>query len=292
MKVYIDGDFYDEGEAKVSVFDHGLLYGDGVFEGIRFYNDGVFRLSQHIDRLYDSASSILLKIGMSREEMCAAVIATIRENELHDGYVRLVVTRGSGGLGLNPYLCEKCSVIIIAANIQLYAAEKYEKGLILATCSTRRPSPAALSPQVKSLNYLNNVMAKVEAINASADEGLMLNDAGLVAECTGDNVFVVKNGQVSTPPVSEGQLDGITRREVMAIAGDLGIPLVEAAMTRYDIYTCDECFLTGTAAEVIPAVQLDGRVLGDGLPGPITQRLISRFREIVAAEGDPIYADS
>jgi branched-chain amino acid aminotransferase len=288
MKIYIDGEFYEKSEAKISVFDHGLLYGDGIFEGIRFYNGRVFRLDEHIHRLFMSAKAILLEIGMTPAEVIEAVLETIRRNGLTDGYVRLVVTRGEGSLGLNPYLCPKASVIVIASTIQLYAEEKYTNGLILATCSTRRPAPAALSPAVKSLNYLNNVMAKVEAIAAGAEEGLMLNEQGYVAECTGDNIFVVTKGVIYTPPVSAGSLDGITREVMFEIAEELGLRLVEQDMTRYEIYTADECFLTGTAAEVIPAVIVDRRNIGDGKPGPITLRFIERFREIVATTGTPI----
>jgi branched-chain amino acid aminotransferase len=289
MNIYIDGEFFDEQSAKVSVFDHGLLYGDGIFEGIRFYNGRVFRLNEHINRLYDSAKAILLEISLSRQEMTRAVVETIRENGLRDGYVRLDVTRGAGGLGLNPYLCERCSVIIIASTIQLYPDEKHEVGLTMVTCATRRPAPAALSPQVKSLNYLNNVMAKVEAIQGGGEEGIMLNEQGYVAECTGDNVFIVKNGIITTPPVSAGALDGITRRVAIEISKELGFPLVEALIGRYDIFTADECFLTGTAAEVIAAIKLDGREIGDGKPGSVTQKFIARFRELANSTGTPIY---
>ena len=289
MKIYIDGEFYDQDTAKVSVFDHGLLYGDGIFEGIRFYNGRVFRLEQHIDRLYDSAKAILLNIGMTPDEMSEAVLETVRQNGLTDGYIRLVVTRGAGSLGLNPYLCEKASVIVIASTIQLYPDEKYENGLTLVTCSTRRPAPAALSPQVKSLNYLNNVMAKVEAIQGGGEEGLMLNEQGYVAECTGDNIFVIKDGKMTTPPVSSGALDGITRQVVFEVAEELGVSLKEELISRYEIFTADECFLTGTAAEVIAAVKLDGREIGDGKPGPITKQCIARFRELATTTGAEIH---
>ncbi len=289
LQVLIDGSFYSEADAKISVFDHGLLYGDGVFEGIRFYNDRVFRLDEHIDRLYDSAKAIHLEIKISREEMADQVVRTIAENKLHDGYVRLVVTRGAGGLGLNPYLCETPSVIVIASTISLYPAEKYEKGLILATCATRRPTHDSLSPLVKSLNYLSNVMAKVEAIASGAEEGVMLNTAGYVAECTGDNIFVVKNGKISTPTVPSGSLDGITRRAVIELAEEAGYELSEVQMSRYDLYTADELFLTGTAAEVVPVAEYDKRVIGAGEPGPVTKDLISRFRALVQSSGTPIY---
>jgi branched-chain amino acid aminotransferase len=287
-KIYLDGLIVDEADAKVSVFDHGLLYGDGVFEGIRFYNHRVFRLEEHIRRLYDSAKSILLTIPLTPQEMIAATCATIRANGLVDGYIRLVITRGVSPMGLSPYKCPKASVIIIVDTISLYSEEAYANGLTMATCSSRRPSHDILSPQVKSLNYLNNVMAKVEALQAGAEEGLILNDLGLVAECTGDNVFVIRDGFITTPPITAGALPGITRAAVIDIARELGIPLAERDLSRHDIYTCDECFLTGTAAEVIAATKLDQRVLGTGKPGPITQKIIARFREIVGTTGTPI----
>jgi branched-chain amino acid aminotransferase len=287
-KIYLDGLIVDEAEAKISVFDHGLLYGDGVFEGIRFYNSRIFRLEEHIRRLYDSAKSILLTIPLTPEEMTAATCATVRANGLVDGYIRLVVTRGVGPMGLSPFKCPKASVIIIADTISLYSDEAYANGLTMATCATRRPSHDILSPQVKSLNYLNNIMAKVEAIQAGAEEGLLLNDVGLVAECTGDNIFVIRDGAITTPPITAGALPGITRGVVIDIAKELGVPLVERDLSRHDIYTCDECFLTGTAAEVIAATSLDRRVLGTGKPGPITQRVIARFREIAGSTGTPI----
>ncbi len=287
MKIYLDGQLLDEQDAKLSVFDHGVLYGDGVFEGIRFYNGRVFRLEQHIRRLYDSAKSILLNIPLTPEEMAKATCDTVRANGLTDGYIRLVVTRGVGPMGLSPYKCPKPSVFIIAATITLYSEDAYKNGLTMATCATRRPSHDILSPAVKSLNYLNNVMAKVEAIQAGAEEGLMLNDLGLVAECTGDNLFIVRDGVISTPPLTAGALDGITRGVVFEIAAELGIRLVERDLSRHDIYTADECFLTGTAAEVIAAVKLDQRSIGDGRPGPVTQKIIARFRELATTTGTP-----
>ncbi|MEM0967731.1 MAG: branched-chain-amino-acid transaminase [Verrucomicrobiota bacterium] len=290
LQVYVDGTLYDEAEAKISVFDHGLLYGDGVFEGIRFYEGRVFRLEEHVKRLFDSAKAIALTtIPYSEEEVCEAVCETIRANQLYDGYVRLVVTRGTGGLGLNPYLCKRASLFIIASTISLYPPEKYQKGLKLVTCSTRRPTPASLSPAVKSLNYLNNVMAKVEAINAGAEEGLMLNEQGWVAECTGDNIFLVKEGKVITPPVYAGMLDGITRQVMFDLAEDMDVPLKEQNLTRYEVYTADECFLTGTAAEVVPAVECDRRVIGTGEPGPVTLAFIEAFRRLTKNSGSPIY---
>ena len=289
MKIYLDGQFYAKEDAKISVFDHGLLYGDGVFEGIRFYKGKVFRLEEHIARLYDSARAICLKVPLERAEMTEAVLETIRQNELQDGYVRLVVTRGSGDLGLNPNLCPKATVFIIASKITLYPEEMYRDGLVVVTCATRRIPHGALSPMVKSLNYLNNVLAKIESQQAGAGEGLMLNEQGFVAECTGDNIFIVKNGKITTPPISSGALAGITREVVFEMAAEAGLSISEPNMTRYDIYTADECFLTGTAAEVIPAVKLDNRPIGDGKPGPITRKLIERFHQLTASTGVAIY---
>jgi branched-chain amino acid aminotransferase len=289
LKIYIDGNFHHESEAKISVFDHGLLYGDGVFEGIRFYNDRVFRLNEHIERLWDSARAIALEIPTSKSEMVASLLETIRQNDLHDGYIRLIVTRGPGALGLSPDSCRRPSVIIIAATISLYPEELYHKGVSMITCATRRTSPAALSPRVKSLNYLNNVMAKIEAQNAGAGEGVMLNEQGYVAECTGDNIFIVKRGVIATPPLHAGVLCGITRDVVFELARQQAIPIVDQELTRYDLYTAEECFLTGTAAEVIPAVQLDRRLIGNGHPGPITLKLVDSFRQLTRATGTPIY---
>ena len=287
--IHLDGKLVPESQARISVFDHGLLYGDGVFEGIRFYNGRVFRLEEHTRRLYDSAKSILLQIPVSPEELMRATVDTIRANGLRDGYIRTVVTRGTGPMGLSPYKCPKASYFIITANIQLYPESAYETGLTMATVSTRRPRHDVLPPNVKSLNYLNNVMAKVEAIQAGAEEGLMLNDLGLVAEGTGDNIFVVRDGAVRTPPLSAGALDGITRRVAFEICQDLGIPIREHDITRHDVFTADECFLTGTAAEVIAAVKLDQRSIGSGKPGAITKRVIARFRELTQTTGTPIY---
>jgi branched-chain amino acid aminotransferase len=287
--IYIDGQLLPASQAKVSVFDHGLLYGDGIFEGIRFYNGRVFRLEQHIRRLYDCARAILLKIPLTPEEMISATCATVKANGLRDGYIRLVITRGVGPMGLSPFKCPTPSVIIIADAISLYSEESYRTGLTMATVATRRPSHDILSPQVKSLNYLNNIMAKVEAIQAGAEEGLMLNDVGLVAECTGDNIFIIRDGAISTPPLTAGALDGITRGTVFNIAQELGIPIRERDFSRHDVFIADECFLTGTAAEVIAAVKLDGREIASGKPGAITQRIIARFRELTQTTGTPIY---
>ena len=289
-KIYIDGKFYSEANAKISVFDHGLLYGDGIFEGIRFYNGRVFRLEEHLERLWDSACSICLEIPMTHEEMTEAVLETIRQNHLHDGYIRLLVTRGIGNLGLNPEQCKSPSVIIIAATIALYHEEFYRKGLSIVTCATRRSNPASLNPAVKSLNYLNNVMARIEANLAGADEALMLNDAGNVAECTADNVFIIKRDQIFTPPITAGALRGITRSIVFEIAAEFGLSVVEADFTRHDVFVADECFLTGTAAEIVPVVKADGRLIGNGKPGPITKRIIARFREMTRETGTPIFA--
>src|SRR4051812_3936240 len=288
-KIYIDGKFYSEADAKVSVFDHGLLYGDGIFEGIRFYNGRVFRLEQHLGRLWNSARSICLEIPMRRQEMTEALLETIRQNHLRDGYIRLVVTRGVGNLGLNPEQCKNPSVIIIVATIALYHEDFYRKGLSIVTVATRRSNPASLNPAVKSLNYLNNVMARIEANLANADEALMLNDAGNVAECTADNVFLIKKGQIFTPPISAGALRGITRSVAMEAAEELGIKVTETNITRHDVFVADECFLTGTAAEVIPVIKADGRPIGTGKPGPLTGKIIARFRELTRSTGTPIY---
>ncbi len=288
MKIWLDGELVEESAAKISVFDHGVLYGDGVFEGIRFYNRRVFRLEEHIRRLFDSARAIVLEIPWTQEEVCKFVVETVAANGLDDGYIRLVVTRGTGSLGLSPYLCKRASMFIIASTISLYPEEHYEKGLSVITCATRRPAPAALMPQVKSLNYLNNVMAKVEAIQAGALEAVMLNEQGYVAECTGDNVFILRDGVLHTPQVNDGALDGITRRVILELADQLGIPKVERSLTRYDLFIADEFFLTGTAAEVIPVVSLDRRVIGDGTPGPLTRRFIAAFKELASTTGTPI----
>ena len=289
LKIYIDGTFYEQSEAKISVFDHGVLYGDGVFEGIRFYQDRVFRLDEHMDRLWDSAKAISLDIPLSRTALIDATLETIRQNDLHDGYIRLLVTRGVGSLGLSPDSCRRPSIVIIAATIALYPDSLYEKGLTLATCSVRRIPPGALSPRIKSLNYLNNILAKIEAQQAGAAEGVMLNEQGYVAECTGDNLFVVKNGVISTPPVNAGILAGVTRAVVFELAEKNGIPIKEEDLTRYDILVADECFLTGTAAEVIAAVQMDRRPIGNGQPGPVTLKLVEEFRGLTRSTGTPIY---
>ncbi len=289
MKVFIDGKYYDEKNAKISVFDHGLLYGDGVFEGIRAYNGRVFKLAEHIERLFYSAKAILLKIPMSPRELTAAVVQTCRRNNIRDGYIRLVVTRGTGTLGLNPNKCKKASVIIIADRIQLYPHGLYKRGLEIITVATTRNLHSALNPAIKSLNYLNNVLAKIEALNGGCEEAIMLNAQGYVAECTGDNIFIVKGGQLLTPPLSAGALYGITRGTVMALARETGLAVSEPDLTRYDLFNADECFLTGTGAEIIAVVKIDGRVIGRGRPGPVTEGLIGQYRALTQASGEPIY---
>lgn len=280
LQIYISGKFYDKENAKVSVYDHGLLYGDGVFEGMRSYNGKVFRLAEHLDRLWDSAQAIWLKIPISREELTAAVNETLKLNGIKDGYIRLVVTRGPGTLGLDPNKCPRPEVIVIADHIQLYPQELYDNGLVIITASTVRTSSAAVSPRIKSLNYLNNILAKIEGLQAGCEEALMLNAQGEVAECTGDNIFLVKHGELLTPPPDAGILLGITRNAVIELAEESGRKVRQAALTRYDVYTADEVFLTGSAAEVIPVVKIDNRVIGSGKPGPITKELTARFHEL------------
>ncbi|GBD35366.1 Branched-chain-amino-acid aminotransferase [bacterium HR36] len=284
MKVYISGKFYDKAEAKISVYDHGLLYGDGVFEGIRAYGGKVFRLQQHLERLYNSAKAIKLEIPMSREELAQVIRQTLKLNALIDAYIRVVVTRGAGSLGLDPRKTSDPQVIVITDHIQLYPPELYENGLEIVTVSTIRNHPNALSPRIKSLNYLNNILAKIEAIQAGCLEALMLNHKGEVAECTGDNIFVVTRGTLRTPPLDAGILEGITRNAVIELAQRGGIPVREEALTRHDVYTADECFLTGTAAEIIPVVKCDGRIIGTGKPGPITKQLREQFYLLVREE--------
>jgi branched-chain amino acid aminotransferase len=279
--IFMNDRLVPEDEARVSVFDHGLLYGDGVFEGLRSYSGRVFRLDAHIDRLWASARAICLEIPMTKEAVAKAVIDTLAANKLTDGYIRLVVTRGAGSLGLDPNRTKNPQVIVIADTISLYPAEFYSKGLKIVTAATQRVQSAALSPRIKSLNYLNNIMAKLEGLRAGCVEALMLNHKGEVAECTGDNVFVVRSGKLLTPPPDAGILEGITRNAVMELAHAAGIDCREATLTRHDLYTADECFLTGTAAEVIPVVDIDGRGIGAGTPGPITARLTADFHKLV-----------
>ena len=290
MKIYLDGRYVPSDEAKVSVFDHGLLYGDGVFEGIRVYNGRIFRLDQHLDRLFNSAKAIMLAIPLAREQLVEACCETCRQNKLKDGYIRLVVTRGVGYLGLNPFRCKNPTIFIIADRIELYPEEAYRKGLKLITASTQRTNPAAVSPSIKSLNYLNNILAKIEAVNAGSVEAIMLNAQGHVAECTGDNIFIVRGGKLETPPVSAGALIGITRQVVIELAARRKIAVSEPNLTRYDLTTADEVFLTGTAAEIVPVSSIDGRIIGSGRPGLLTLKLTEDFRKLTRSEGTPIGA--
>jgi branched-chain amino acid aminotransferase len=279
-QIYISGKFFPQEDAKISVFDHGLLYGDGVFEGLRAYNGKVFRLDEHITRLYESAKAIWLTIPISPEQMADAVNESVRINQIKDGYIRLVVTRGAGTLGLDPNRCSNPQVIIIADAISLYPKELYEKGLEIVTVSVQRMHPAALNPRIKSLNYLNNVLAKIEGLQAGCIEALMLNHKGEVAECTGDNIFLVRRGSLWTPPLEAGILEGVTRDAVIEIARAAGIEVHEAPLTKHDVYVADECFLTGTAAELIPVVKVDSRTIGTGKPGPMFRDLEKRFKKL------------
>ncbi|MEW6118330.1 MAG: branched-chain-amino-acid transaminase [Nitrospirota bacterium] len=282
MKIYINGHYYSKDEAKISVFDHGLLYGDGVFEGLRIYHGKVFKLREHIDRLYRSARAIALDIPLAELEVEQAVLDTVAANQKTEGYIRLIVTRGVGPLGLDPSTCEKASIIIIAGDIQLYPKEHYEKGIKVITAATRRVSPDALDPRIKTLNYLNNIMAKIEARRAGCLEAVMLNSEGFLAECTADNIFIVKNSELLIPAPFHGALDGITMRTVIELAASLGIRTLETTLTRYDLYNADECFLTGTGAEIIPITDIDSRRIGSGRPGTITTKLIAAFKDFVA----------
>ncbi len=289
MQIYIDGQYLDEANAKISVFDHGLLYGDGVFEGIRVYSRRIFKLDEHLERLFDSTKAILLKVPLSFDELREATVETCRRNKLEDGYIRLLVTRGKGSLGLSPDSCPRATVIIIAAEIELFPREYYTKGLRVATAPTRRTAPAALNPSVKSLNYLNNVMGKIEGKLLGAQEVIMLNEQGYVAEGSGDNIFVLKKGRLFTPPIYSGALGGITRRVAMDLATEMAIPVSEVMLTRYDLFVADEVFLTGTGAEIIPAVEIDGRPIGDGRPGPVTRRMMEAYAKLTRSEGTPIF---
>jgi branched-chain amino acid aminotransferase len=280
LKIYINGTLFDKEDAKISVYDHGLLYGDGVFEGIRSYAGKVFRMAEHLDRLWNSAKAIWLQIPLSKQDMAKAIEDTLAANGIKDGYIRVVVTRGVGTLGLDPNHCKTPQVIIITDYISLYPEELYQKGLELVTVSTQRTHPAALSPRVKSLNYLNNILAKIEGLQAGCIEALMLNHKGEVAECTGDNIFLVRAGRILTPPNEAGILEGITRQAVIDIARGIGKEVAETPLTKHDVYIADECFLTGTAAEVVPVVKVDCRTIGTGAPGPITRDLSARFHEL------------
>lgn len=286
MKIFIDNVFYKKEEAKISVFDHGFLYGDGVFEGIRVYNQRVFKLEEHIDRLYDSAKAILLTIPVDKKTMIEYVLRTCQENNLYDkGYIRLIVSRGVGDLGLDPNKCSKPSIIIIAASLSLYPEEFYQTGLKIITAPTRRNLSEAVNPNIKSLNYLNNILAKIEATNSGAEEAVMLNQEGFVAECTGDNIFIIKNKKLITPSPSMGILNGITRNTVMELAESAGLVAEEKMLTRYDLYTAEECFLTGTGAELIPVIEIDKRMIGNGKPGKKTLEMIQLFRNYANNNG-------
>lgn len=292
IKVYITGTLYDKEDAKISVFDHGLLYGIGVFEGIRSYGGRLFMLEEHIHRLWDSAKAIWLNIPCTKEEMCDTVYMTLRANEIQDGYVRLIVTQGAGTLGLDPTECSNPQIIVIADRITLYPPEYYEEGLELVTVSVQRNHPAAISPRIKSLNYLNNILAKIEGMQAGCIEALMLNHKGEVAECTGDNIFTVRGGCLLTPPIDAGILEGITRDVVIDMAEEMEIEVGEIPLTKHDIYIADEVFLTGTAAEIVPVVKVDSRQIGDGRPGPMTRALMEEFHEVVRRYGEEESDDS
>jgi len=288
LLVYIDGKFVPESEAKISVFDHGFLYGDGVFEGIRAYNGRVFKLMEHLDRLYDSAKAIDLEIPITKEEFAEIILETLRKNKLKDAYIRPIVSRGIGDLGLDPRKCGKPSIIVITREWGKLYGDLYEKGLVAVTVATRRNAIDALPPNIKSLNYLNNILAKIEANAKGGDEAIFLDHNGYISEGSGDNVFVVKNGMITTPPIINN-LGGITRAVVIEIIQKLGIPFQETNIGLYDLYTADEVFVTGTAAEIAPIVAIDGRKVGDGKPGKITKKLIEEFRKITESEGVPIY---
>lgn len=285
MIINLNGKLVAQELAVVSVFDHGILYGDGVFEGIRFYSNNIFKLEEHIERLFDSAKVIMLNINISKEKMIEETVKTVKANGLADGYIRLVVTRGVGDLGLDPRKCKESFYFIIASKITLYPEENYLNGLTITTVAVRRSVAEALDPKIKSLNYLNNIMAKIEAANHGSPEAIMINQQGYVAEATGDNVFIIKKGKLITPDLSAGVLDGITRDTVMVLAREAGIKVEEKIMTRYDLYTADECFLTGTAAEVIPVVKIDARVIGTGKPGLITKKLQDLFHGVTKKIG-------
>src|SRR5580765_6936183 len=288
MSIWLDGRLVPREQAMVSVFDHGLLYGDGVFEGIRVYNRRIFRLEQHLDRLYDSAKALALEIPLDRAAMTDALRATVKANEKENGYIRLVVTRGVGDLGLDPTKCPKPSVFIIVTDIQVYPAALYKQGIKVITSATRQVSHEAFDPRVKSLNYLKNVLAKIDATRAGAQEAILLNAEGFIGECTADNLFVVKGGTLLTPSAQDGALEGITRGALLQIAGEARIPAREQRLTRYDVYTADECFLSGTGAEVMPIADVDGRKIGNETPGPVTKKLLDAFHALVRREGDPV----
>jgi branched-chain amino acid aminotransferase len=288
MQVYVNGEYFAEEDARISVFDHGVLYGDGVFEGIRVYAGKVFKFDEHLERLYESAKSIDLSVPLPIEGMKEAVLETVRRNGLADAYIRLLITRGIGNLGLNPYTCGKSGLIIIVDKIALYPPELYDQGLATITVATQRNLPEAVNPRIKSLNYLNNILAKIEAINAGVEEAIMLNSFGFVSECTGDNIFAVRKGAILTPSISMGVLEGVTRNVVIEMARKKGADVKQLVMTRHDLFIADECFLTGTAAEIVPVVKVDGRLIGDGKPGPVTRDLMQEYHRLTRKEGTEV----
>ncbi|MDP3937484.1 MAG: branched-chain-amino-acid transaminase [Deltaproteobacteria bacterium] len=285
MQIYIDGTYYERDQAKISVFDHGLLYGDGVFEGIRVYDGCVFRLPRHIERLYESAKAIALEIPIPQDQMIDVVVDTVRRNARPSVYIRLIVTRGVGDLGLDPANCKRASIICIADDLKVYPEDYYRKGIKVVTASTRQIGGAVFDARIKSLNYLKNVLAKIEARRAGTLEAVMLNDQGFVAECTADNIFIARRGTLLTPPLWDGALDGITRDGILEIAGRIGIPAREERLTRFDLFNADECFLTGTGAELIPVVDVDDRRIGNGTPGEMSLRILEAFRKLITEDG-------
>lgn len=289
MQIYIDGKWLPRESATISVFDHGLLYGDGIFEGIRVYNRRIFRLGAHVDRLYASARALALEVPLSRAEMIETVREAVRRNRTADGYIRLVVTRGTGDLGIDPRKCPRATVIVIVTGIEVYPPELYTRGIKVITAATRQVSHDSFDARIKSLNYLKNVLAKIDAYQAEAQEAILLNAAGYIAECTADNLFVVRDGRVLTPSPQDGALEGVTRGAILELAAAAGIAGSEARLTRYDVYVADECFVTGTGAEIMPVTIADGRTIGDGHPGPITRRLTDAFHDLVRTEGDPLW---
>ena len=289
MQIYIDGEYFDRDTAKVSVFDHGLLYGDGVFEGIRVYRRRIFRLEAHLERLYDSACALALTIPHALGELAAIVNETVRRNQREDAYIRLIVTRGAGALGIDPASCPRPGVIVIVDDVRVYSKELYAGGIKVMTSATRQVSHEAFDPRIKSLNYLKNILAKIDAQQAGAHEAIMLNAQGYIAECTADNLFVIRGGRLLTPSPQDGALAGITRGAIMQLAGEARIPCAETQLTRFDVYTADEAFVTGTGAEIMPVTAADGRPLGDGKPGPITARLSEAFHALVRNEGKPLW---
>lgn len=289
MQIYLDGEWHTRETARVSVFDHGLLYGDGVFEGIRVYNRRIFRLEAHLERLYASAKAIALEIPLSLPEMAAATEETVRRNQKDSAYIRLIVTRGEGDLGIDPRSCPKPSVIIIVTDIRVYPKEMYAGGMKVVTSATRQVSHESFDSRIKSLNYLKNVLGKIDAVRAGADEAIMLNGSGYIAECTADNLFVVRGGRLLTPSPQDGALEGITRGAILELAGEAGLGVSETRLTRFDVYTADECFVTGTGAELMPVIEVDGRSVGDGRPGPATRRLTEAFHALVRNEGRALW---